>query len=181
MAQQLGNFIGSSIQYDTKAIVDEVRDYMRIRVKLDARVLLRRKKKIMLNTNKHVYAQAIEGKKKLVMKSSVFLMAASRRAKGVNESDNFMYNVRNNLGINLVGNLVNKESGQMSSMEDFKHDNTCMAHEESPLGPTDLKKQPRMGSLFVSTTSNMGLEESTLKHGLVPNTRLSAIVVERVY
>ncbi|KAH1074044.1 hypothetical protein J1N35_026372, partial [Gossypium stocksii] len=58
MAQQLGNFIGSCIQYDAKAIVDEVRDYMRIRVKLDVRVLLRHKKKIMVNTNKHVYAQS---------------------------------------------------------------------------------------------------------------------------
>ncbi|MBA0834475.1 hypothetical protein Goarm_006827 [Gossypium armourianum] len=174
MAQQFGNFTGSSIQYDTKAIVDEVRDYMRIRVKLDARVLLR------WNDEGFCRIRAIEGKKKLVMKSSVFLMAASRRAKGVNESANSMHNVRTNLGINLVGNLVNKESGQMSSMEDFQHDNTCMAHEESPLGPTDVKKQPRMGSLFVSTTSNMGLEKSTLKHGFVPNTRLSAIVVERV-
>lgn len=57
IAQKLGNFIESSIQYDTKAIVDEVRDYIRIRVKLDARVLLRCKKKIMLNTNKHIHAQ----------------------------------------------------------------------------------------------------------------------------
>ncbi|MBA0563144.1 hypothetical protein Golob_008143 [Gossypium lobatum] len=76
LAQQLGNFIGSSIQYDTKAIVDEVRDYMRIRVKLDARVLLRRLDEGFCPI------RAIEGKKKLVMKSSVFLMAASRRAKG---------------------------------------------------------------------------------------------------
>ncbi|MBA0717980.1 hypothetical protein Golax_005751 [Gossypium laxum] len=167
IAQQLGNFIGSSIQYDTKAIVDEVRDYMRIRVKLDARVLLR------WHDEGFCPIRAIEGKKKLVMKSSVFLMAASRRAKGAQSC-------WTNLGINLVGNLENKESGQMSSMEDLQHDNTCMAHEESPLGPTDVKKQPKMGSLFVSTTSNMGLEESTLKHGLVPNTRLSVIVVERV-
>ncbi|MBA0592666.1 hypothetical protein Gorai_009641 [Gossypium raimondii] len=113
MAQKLGNFIGSSIQYDTKAIVDEVRDYIIIRVKLEARVLLRR------HDEGFCPIRAIEGKKKLVMKSSVFLMAASRRAKGVNESANSMHNVKTNLGINLVGNLVNKESGQMSSMEDF--------------------------------------------------------------
>lgn len=37
-----------------------------------------------------------------------------------------MHNVKTNLGINLVGNLVNKESGQMFSMEDFQHDSTCM-------------------------------------------------------
>lgn len=108
MARQLGNFIGSFIQYDAKAIVDGVRGYMRIRIKLDVRVPLRRKKKIMVNTNKHVYAQfqyehlslfcflcghlghgegfcpirAIKGKQKLVAESGVFLLEVSRRAEG---------------------------------------------------------------------------------------------------
>lgn len=90
-----------------------------------------------------------------------------------------MYNVRTNLGINLASNLVNKESRQISSMKDFQHDSTCMAH-ESPLGPIDVKKRPKIGLLSISTTSDMGLEEAALEHGLVPNTRLSAVAVEGI-
>lgn len=49
MAVQFGNFIGRFLEYDTKQLAIGNMNYMRIRVQLDVRVPLIRRKKIMIS------------------------------------------------------------------------------------------------------------------------------------
>ncbi|MBA0780481.1 hypothetical protein Gotri_004575, partial [Gossypium trilobum] len=46
--KQFGDFIGNFVDYDVKAIAGGLRNYMRIRVKIDIRQSLKRKKKIVV-------------------------------------------------------------------------------------------------------------------------------------
>ncbi|KAJ8898827.1 hypothetical protein K2173_007252 [Erythroxylum novogranatense] len=54
---QLGNTLGKFIAYDTKAITMGFRSYMRIRVRLDVREPLLRRKKVLTRQRKEVYVQ----------------------------------------------------------------------------------------------------------------------------
>ncbi|MBA0573545.1 hypothetical protein Golob_000815 [Gossypium lobatum] len=56
MAQQLGNFIGVFLGYDTLLATKGAKQYMRIRVSLDVRSPLRRKKQIIYGHEKTTFA-----------------------------------------------------------------------------------------------------------------------------
>lgn len=51
LAVQLGNFIGKFIEYDGSNLGKENKNYMRIRVQIDVRRLLKRKNQIMFYRN----------------------------------------------------------------------------------------------------------------------------------
>lgn len=55
MALQFGNFLGRFLEYDTKQVLYGYRNYMRIRVQIDVRSPLKRKKKIMISASKFTY------------------------------------------------------------------------------------------------------------------------------
>ncbi|KAG8479241.1 hypothetical protein CXB51_029714 [Gossypium anomalum] len=57
MAIQFGNFLGRFLEYDTKQVVNGFKNYMRIRVQIDVRKPLKRKKKIMISASKFNYAK----------------------------------------------------------------------------------------------------------------------------
>ncbi|KAJ8774403.1 hypothetical protein K2173_012477 [Erythroxylum novogranatense] len=57
MATQLGNTLGNFIDYDAKAITMGLRGYMRIRVRLDIREPLLRRKKVLNRQRREVYVQ----------------------------------------------------------------------------------------------------------------------------
>ncbi|KAJ8761865.1 hypothetical protein K2173_005576 [Erythroxylum novogranatense] len=57
MTIQLGNTLGKFIAYDTKAITMGFRSYMRIKVRLDVREPLLRRKKVLTRQRKEVYVQ----------------------------------------------------------------------------------------------------------------------------
>ncbi|MBA0672213.1 hypothetical protein Goklo_000004 [Gossypium klotzschianum] len=48
IARQFGDFIGAFVEYDVKAIMAGLRNYMRIRVKVDIRKSLKRRKKLIM-------------------------------------------------------------------------------------------------------------------------------------
>ncbi|KAG8493539.1 hypothetical protein CXB51_011042 [Gossypium anomalum] len=56
MARQIGDFIGDFLEYDTSLVTRGVSQYMRIRVIIDTRLPLKRKKKIGIGLNKFTYA-----------------------------------------------------------------------------------------------------------------------------
>lgn len=56
MARQLGNLIGQFVEYDKRTITKGYRNFMRVRMQLDVRRLLKRKKRIAIGPNETVYA-----------------------------------------------------------------------------------------------------------------------------
>ncbi|MBA0772200.1 hypothetical protein Gotri_007616 [Gossypium trilobum] len=58
MVRQFGSFLGSFLDYDVKILMYCAKRYMRIKVQLDVRLLLKRKKKkIVLGASRTVYAR----------------------------------------------------------------------------------------------------------------------------
>ncbi|KAG8491745.1 hypothetical protein CXB51_015165 [Gossypium anomalum] len=57
MARQLGNFIGEFIEYDATLITRGIRKFMRIKVQLDVRSPLKRKKCIIYGQDKYTYTK----------------------------------------------------------------------------------------------------------------------------
>lgn len=56
MAKQFGEFIGEFVKYDAKVVVARLRNFMRIRVMVDIRQPLKRKKKLILAKKKENFA-----------------------------------------------------------------------------------------------------------------------------
>ncbi|KAA3460790.1 nucleolin-like [Gossypium australe] len=56
MAVQFGNFIGKFLEHDTKQILNGYRNFMRIRVQIDVRKPLKRRKKVMISESKVSFA-----------------------------------------------------------------------------------------------------------------------------
>lgn len=54
LAIQLGNFIGTHMEYDGSNLEKENRNFMRIRVQIDVRYPLKRKKQILFLANVHM-------------------------------------------------------------------------------------------------------------------------------
>lgn len=55
-ARQLGDFIGQFVKYDAAAITRGLKKFLRVRVKLDVRRLLKRKKRMAIDPNEKTYA-----------------------------------------------------------------------------------------------------------------------------
>ncbi|MBA0799939.1 hypothetical protein Gohar_010417 [Gossypium harknessii] len=53
--KQLGNFIGRFLEYDMKQLSRGMKNYLRVRVQLDVRCPLKRRKKIMISPRKCTY------------------------------------------------------------------------------------------------------------------------------
>ncbi|MBA0664969.1 hypothetical protein Goklo_004897, partial [Gossypium klotzschianum] len=68
---EFGDFIGNFVDYDVKAIAGRLRNYMRIRVKIDIRQSLKRKKKIVVGKK--------EGRNELPLEWDISLRAPPRR------------------------------------------------------------------------------------------------------
>lgn len=58
MAKQFGDFLGQFLDYDAKSISMCYRSYMRIRVRIDVRNLLKKRKKIVLGSKSCIYARS---------------------------------------------------------------------------------------------------------------------------
>lgn len=56
MARQFGAFIGEFVEYDAKAVAAGLRTFMRVRVLVDIRQPLKRKKKLILAKQKEIFA-----------------------------------------------------------------------------------------------------------------------------
>lgn len=54
---QFGNFIGKFLEYDMKQLSNGYKSFLRIRVKIDVRKLLKRRKKIMISESNFTYAK----------------------------------------------------------------------------------------------------------------------------
>ncbi|MBA0659641.1 hypothetical protein Goklo_011754 [Gossypium klotzschianum] len=74
VAHQLGNFIGEFIEYDSAAVQLGYKRIMIVRVKVDVRKPLKRKKRITLKNSESVYPQSVD-----VFKWDISLQAQSRR------------------------------------------------------------------------------------------------------
>lgn len=57
MARQFGDFLGQLLEYDTKSLNKGYGGYMRIRVRIDVRNLLMRRKKLILGNKSCIYAR----------------------------------------------------------------------------------------------------------------------------
>ncbi|MBA0805970.1 hypothetical protein Gohar_005449, partial [Gossypium harknessii] len=158
IARQFGKFIGNFVDYDSKAIVGGLRNYMRIRAKIDIRQSLKRKKKIVV------------GKKELPLEWDISLRAPPRRAAAAGSSiwlrdssrfwggnqgaarnvveeegkkifgSNLIRNDGANLGLNLYGKfkqILYEEGCKTDLME------VGSANEVEPIIVGDGKKRPR--------------------------------------
>ncbi|KAK5836396.1 hypothetical protein PVK06_012183 [Gossypium arboreum] len=57
MAKQFGDFLGQILEYDTKSISKGYQSYMRIRVRIDVKNTLKRRKKIVLGNKRCIYVR----------------------------------------------------------------------------------------------------------------------------
>lgn len=63
MARQLGNYIGQFIEYDANVVTRGIRNFMRIRVLIDVRKPLKRKKKIAIDNIETTYVFSFQYEK----------------------------------------------------------------------------------------------------------------------
>ncbi|KAH1039745.1 hypothetical protein J1N35_041488 [Gossypium stocksii] len=57
MAKKFGDFLGQFLEYDTSISTMGIQKFMHIRIRLDATIPLKRKKKILIDKNRIVYAR----------------------------------------------------------------------------------------------------------------------------
>ncbi|MBA0628117.1 hypothetical protein Godav_022888 [Gossypium davidsonii] len=55
MAKQVGDILGQFLEYDTSILTMEIKKFMRIQIRLDVIILLKRKKKIQIGKGQTVY------------------------------------------------------------------------------------------------------------------------------
>ncbi|MBA0642824.1 hypothetical protein Goklo_027165 [Gossypium klotzschianum] len=56
MAKQFGDFLGQFLEYDTTILTMGIQKFMRIRIRFDVTILLKRNKKILIGKDQIVYA-----------------------------------------------------------------------------------------------------------------------------
>ncbi|MBA0876608.1 hypothetical protein Goshw_003678 [Gossypium schwendimanii] len=80
VVKQLGNFIGEFIEYDSAAVQLRYKRIMRVRVKVDVRKPIKRKKRIALKNDESVYVkfEVLQPQLVEVFKWDISLRAQSR-------------------------------------------------------------------------------------------------------
>ncbi|MBA0873946.1 hypothetical protein Goshw_009577, partial [Gossypium schwendimanii] len=150
IAKQLGEFVGEFLEYDTKNLERGLNNYMQIRVKMDVRRQLRRKKKLMYALGK---CSMVKGLEIAEMGWDLSIQAQSRRVMTISSrwlrregvggiNDDRVERFDPILGLNLERDL--------NFMEDVKGDSSKvrgqmkMEHgsEDCPIEGGNGKKRP---------------------------------------
>ncbi|MBA0576239.1 hypothetical protein Golob_023848 [Gossypium lobatum] len=143
IAKQFGDFIGVFVEYDTKAIAAGLRSYMRIRVKVDIRQSLKRRKKLIVAKKEFFVTfkyerlstfcflcgklrhsenccpiRMVTARKELPLEWDISLKAPPRKQEKNLGELNLIRNYRVNLGLNLLGKSKQIVDEELVLMED---------------------------------------------------------------